>query len=306
MKKSSFIPVLRRVALFALIFVVSFALSAIIFIVKSDSFCSLGIKAACETYLISSKWKEPDFCGLGNGNMNFLGFLSAKNYEQQKNCLEHSCRYENPAACYYFAMDQRRSGMDVKDIFVSSCEKGPVVATCYEAGEEFLKTGDKIKASEYFLKACKSGLLKSCVMATPFSDDENFQKLAAAAQEQMLGYDVPTKLETEDENGNSVKIREISPEQKSKILDNELALIWPTAAVFFARIGIPERSLHYLKKAITIKKYAIYEVLSDSRWNCKDEACSSIVLETLKDIDAEISFYEKELAKITPEADGTP
>ena len=61
MKKSSFISVLRRVALFALIFIVSFALSVINFIAKSDSFCSLGIKTACETYLVSAKWKKPDF-----------------------------------------------------------------------------------------------------------------------------------------------------------------------------------------------------------------------------------------------------
>ena len=44
----------------------------------------------------------------------------------------------------------------------------------------------------------------------------------------------------------------------------------------------------------------LYRILSDSHWNCKDEACSSIVLETLKDIDAEINFYEKEQLEITP------
>lgn len=300
MKKSSFIPVLRRVALFALIFVVSFALSAIIFIVKSDSFCSLGIKAACETYLISSKWKETDFCGLENGNMNFLGFLFAKNYEQQKNCLEHSCRYENPAACYYFAMDQRRSGIDVKDVFVSSCEKGSVVAACYEAGEEFLKTGNRTHASEYFLKACERGHLRSCLMAASNSDsDEIFKKSADVIKEKMVGYDNSFTLKFGNKNGETVK-KEISPEQGLKILDNEFALLWPEAAVLFSHIGSSQKTLHYLERTVKYDKYDIYRILSDSRWNCKNEVCFSIVQETLSNIESEISFYEKEQLEITP------
>lgn len=300
MKKSSFISVLRRVALFALIFIVSFALSVIIFIAKSDSFCSLGIKAACETYLISSKWKETDFCGLENGNMNFLGFLFAKNYEQQKNCLEHSCRYENPAACYYFAMDQRGSGMDVKDIFVSFCKKGGVVAACYEAGEEFLKTGDKIKASEYFLKACDRGHLRSCLMAASNSDsDEIFNKSADIIKDRMLGFVSNFTLNISDKNGETVK-KEISPEQGLKVRDNEFALLWPEAAVLFSHIGSSQKTLHYLERTVKYDKYDIYRILSDSRWNCKNEVCSSIVQETLKDIDAEINFYEKEQLEITP------
>lgn len=300
MKKSSFISVLEHVALFMLIFVVSFALSEIIFIVKSDSFCSLEIKTACETYLVSAKWKEPDFCGLDNGNMNFLGFLSAKNYEQQKNCLKHSCRYENPAACYYFAMDQRRSGIDVKDIFVSSCEKGLVVAACYEAGEEFLKTGDKIKASEYFLKACSRGHLRSCLVAASNSDsDEIFNKSADIIKDKMLGFDSSFTLNIGDKNGETVK-KEISPEEELKIRDNEFALLWPEAAVLFSHIGSSQKTLHYLEKTVKTDKYDIYRILSDSHWDCNDEACSSIVLETLKDIEAEINFYEKELVEITP------
>lgn len=303
MKKSSFISILWYVALFALIFVVSFAISTIIFIVKSDSFCSLGIKAACETYFISAKWKEPDFCGLDNGNMNFLGFLSAKNYEQQKKCLEQSCRYENPAACYYFSMDQRRSGIDVKDIFVSSCEKGPVVAACYEAGEEFLKTGDKIKASEYFLKACDRGHLRSCLMAASNSDsDEIFNKSADIIKDKMLGFDSSFTLNIGDKNGETVK-KEISPEEELKIRDNEFALLWPEAAVLFFHIGSSQKTLHYLEKTVKADKYDLYRILSDSRWNCKDEACSSIVLETLKDIESEINFYEKEQAEIMPKTE---
>ena len=304
MKKSSFISILRHVALFLLIFAISLALSMTVFINQSNNLCSFGVKTACKVsmtkiFLKHNGMNKTNLCGFENGGMNFLGFLILKD-ELKTKCLENSCRNNSPVGCYYLGVDSKYAGKESKDMFVSACEKGRIVAACYEAGKEFLKIGDKNTAAEYFLKACKSGFLKSCVMAAPFSDDENFQKLAAVAKEQMLGYEGATKLKTEDENGNSVKIREISPEQKSKIMDNELALIWPTAAVFFARIGIPERSLHYLKKAITIKKYAIYEVLSDRYWTCKDEACSSIVLETLKDIDAEISFCEKELAKITP------
>lgn len=302
MKKSSFIPVLRRVALSALIFVVSFALSAIIFIVKSDSFCSLGIKAACETYLISSKWKETDFCGIENGKMNFLGFLFAKNYEQQKNCLEHSCRYENPAACYYFAMDQRRSGMDAKDIFVFSCEKGPVVAACYEVGEELLKTGDKTSASEYFLKACERGHLRSCLMAVSNSDsDEIFNKSADVIKEKMVGYDNSFTLKAGNKNGETVK-KEISPEQGLKILDNEFALLWPEAAVLFSHIGSSQKTLHYLERTVKNDKYDIYRILSDSHWKCSEKPCSSIVQETLNDIEEEISFYEKELLSKTADS----
>ena len=300
MKKSSFISVLRHVALFALIFIVSFALSVIIFIVKSDSFCSLGIKTACETYLVSAKWKKPDFCGLDNGNMNFLGFLSAKNYEQRKKCLEHSCRYENPAACYYFGMEQKRSGLDVKDIFVSSCEKGPVVSACYEAGEEFLKTGDKIKASEYFMKACVRGHLRSCLMAASHSDsDEIFNKSADIIKDKMLGFDSSFTLNIGDKNGETVK-KEISPEQGLKILDNEFALLWPEAAVLFSHIGNSGKALHYLEKTVKNDKYDIYRILYDSRWKCSKKACSSIVQETLNDIEEEISFYEKEQLEITP------
>lgn len=303
MKKSSFISVLRRVALFALIFIVSFALSVIIFIAKSDSFCSLGIKTACETYLVSAKWIEPDFCGLDNGNMNFLGFLFAKNYEQQKKCLEHSCRYENPAACYYFGMEQKRSGLDVKDIFVSSCEKGSVVAACYEAGEEFLKTGDKIKASEYFLKACDRGHLRSCLMAASNSDsDEIFNKSADIIKNKMLGFVSNFTLNISDKNGETVK-KEIPPEQRLKILDNEFALLWPKASVLFSHIGSSKKTLHYLEKTVKTDKYDLYRILSDSRWNCKDKACSSIILKTLKDIDAEINFYEKELVEMAPKTE---
>ena len=303
MKKSSFIPVLRRVALFALIFVVSFALSAIIFIVKSDSFCSLGIKAACETYLISSKWKEPDFCGLENGNMNFLGFLFAKDYEQQKNCLEHSCRYENPAACYYFATDQKINDVnDAKDIFISSCEKGPVVAACYEAGDGFLKSGDKTSAVKYFLKACERGHLRSCLMAASNSDsDEIYNKSADVIKDKMVGFIGNFKLTAGNKNGETVK-KEISPEQGLKILDNEFALLWPEAAVLFSHIGSSQKTLHYLERTVKNDKYDIYRILSDSRWKCSEKPCSSIVQDTLNDIEEEISFYEKELLSKTADS----
>lgn len=300
MKKSSFISVLRHVALFALIFVVSFALSAIIFIGESDLFCSFGIKTACKVSIISSDLNEIDFCSCGNGNMNFLGFLFAKDHEQQQKCIKNSCRYENPAACYYFAMDQRRSRMDVKDIFVSSCEKGPVVAACYAAGEELLKTGDKTHASEYFLKACERGHLRSCLMAASNSDsDEIFNKSTDVIKEKMLSYDNSFILNVGDKNGWTVK-KEISPEQRLKILDNEFALLWPEAAVLFSHIGSSQKTLHYLERTVKYDKYDIYRILSDSRWNCKNEVCSSIVQETLNDIEAEISFYEKELTKIVP------
>ena len=214
--------------------------------------------------------------------------------------MEHSCRYENPAACYYFAMDQRRSGIYVKDIFVSSCEKGLVVAACYEAGEEFLKTGDKIKASEYFSKACGRGHLRSCLVAASNSDsDEIFNKSADIIKDKMLGFDSSFTLNIGDKNEETVK-KEISPEEELKIRDNEFALLWPEASVLFSHIGNSQKTLHYLEKTVKADKYDLYRILSDSHWNCKDEACSSIVLETLKDIDAEINFYEKELVEITP------
>lgn len=302
MKKSSFISVLWRIALFALIFIVSFAISAIIFIGESDLFCSFGIKTACKTSIISSDFGEIDFCSFENGNMNFLGFLFAKDREQQKNCLEHSCRYENPAACYYFAMDQRRSGMDAKDIFVFSCEKGRVVAACYEAGEEFLKTGNITHASEYFLKACERGHLRSCLMLTSNSDsDEIFNKSSDVIKDKMVGFDSNFTLKVGNKNGESAK-KEISPEQGLKILDNEFALLWPEAAVLFSHIGNSGKALHYLEKTIKADKYDIYRILSDSRWNCRNEVCSSIVMKILNDIETEINFYEKELVKITPVA----
>ena len=301
MKKSSFIPVLRHVALFALIFIVSFALSAIIFIEKSDFFCSLGIKAACETYLISSKWKEPDFCGLENGNMNFLGFLFAKDYEQQKNCLEHSCRYENPAACYYFATDQKINDVnDAKDIFVSSCEKGPVVAACYAAGEEFLKSGDKTSAVKYFLKACERGHLRSCLMAASNSDsDEIYNKSADVIKDKMVGFIGNFKLTVGNKNGETVK-KEISPEQQLEVRDKEFVHLWPEAAVLFSHIGYSRKTLHYLERTVKNDKYDIYRILSDKHWKCSEKSCTSIVQEILNDIESEISFYEKELTKIVP------
>lgn len=300
MKKSSFISVLWRIALFTLIFIVSFAISAIIFIGESDLFCSFGIKTACKTSIISSDLNEIDFCSFENGNMNFLGFLFAKDREQQKNCLEHSCRYENPAACYYFAMDHRRNGMNVKNIFVSSCEKGPVVAACYEAGEEFLKTGNITHASEYFLKACERGHLRSCLMLTSNSDsDEIFNKSRDVIKDKMVGFDSNFTLKVGNKNGESAK-KEISPEQGLKILDNEFALLWPEAAVLFSHIGNSGKALHYLEKTVKNDKYDIYRILSDSRWKCSKKACSSIVEETLSNIEAEIDFCEKELVKIVP------
>ena len=303
MTKSSFIPVFRRVALFLLIFSVSFAISAVIFIVKSDFFCSLGIKAACETYLISAKWKETDLCGLENGNMNFLGFLFAKNYEQQKKCLEDSCRYENPAACYYFATDQKiNDGNDAKDIFISSCEKGPVVAACYEAGDGFLKSGDKTSASEYFLKACERGHLRSCLMAASNSDsDEIYNKSADVIKDKMVGFIGNFKLTAGNKNGETVK-KEISPEQQLEVRDKEFVHLWPEAAVLFSRIGARKKTLHYLERTVKYDKYDIYRILSDSRWKCSEKSCSSIVQETLNDIESEISFYEKELLSKTADS----
>ena len=302
MKKSSLVSVLRSIALFVLIFVISFVFSAIIFIVKSDSFCSLGIKAACETYLISAKWKEPDFCGLDNENMNFVGFLFAKNYEQQKNCLEHSCRYGNPVACYYFSMEEKKSGMDdAKDIFVSSCEKGSVVAACYEAGEEFLKSGDKNKASEYFMKACDRGHLRSCLMAASHSDsDEIFNKSADVIKDKMVGFISNFTLKVGDKNNGESAKKEISPEQGLKIRDNEFVHLWPEAAVLFSNIGDSGKALHYLERTVKNDKYDIYRILSDKHWKCSEKSCSSIVQETLNGIESEIDFCEKELVNIEP------
>lgn len=300
MKKLSFISVLRCVALFALIFVVSCTLSAIIFIGESDFFCSFGIKTACKTSIISSDFGEIDFCSFENGNMNFLGFLFAKNYEQQKNCLEHSCRYENPAACYYFAVEERRSGIDVKDVFVSSCEKGSVVAACYEAGEEFLKTGDKTNAAEYFLRACERGHLRSCLMAASNSDsDEISNKSADVIKDKMLYFISNFTLKVGNKNGEPAK-KEISPEQELKIRDKEFEHLWPEAAVIFSNMGAHEKALHYLERTVKNDKYDIYHILSDKHWKCSEKACSSIVLKTLNDIDKEINFYEKELAKTAP------
>ena len=52
----------------------------------------------------------------------------------------------------------------------------------------------------------------------------------------------------------------------------------------------------------TIDKYDIYRILSDSRWKCSEKSCSSIVQETLNDIESEISFYEKELLSKTADS----
>lgn len=297
MKKSSFVSVLRRVALFALTFVVSFALSAIIFVGESDLFCSFGIKTACKVSIMSSVFGKIDFCSFEDGDVNFTGFLFARNDEEQQQCMENSCRHENPAACYYFAMDQRRSGMDAKDIFISSCEKGRIVAACYEAGDGFLKSGDKTSASEYFLKACERGHLRSCLMAASNSDsDEIYNKSADVIKDKMVGFIGNFTLKAGNKNGETVR-KEISPEQQLKVRDKEFVLLWPEAAVLFSHIGAREKALHYLERTIKNDKYDIFRILSDTRWKCSEKACSSIVQETLNDIESELRFYEKELAK---------
>ena len=297
MKKSSFVSVLRRVALFAMIFVVSFALSAIIFVGESDLFCSFGIKTACKVSIMSSVFGKIDLCSFEDGDVNFTGFLFARNDEEQQQCMENSCRHENPAACYYFAMDQKRSGMDAKDIFISSCEKGRIVAACYEAGEEFLKTGDKTNAAEYFLRACERGHLRSCLMAASNSDsDEISNKSADVIKDKMLYFISNFTLKVGNKNGEPAK-KEISPEQELKIRDKEFEHLWPEAAVIFSNIGAHEKAFHYLERTVKNDKYDIYRILSGTRWKCSEKSCSSIVQETLNDIESELLFYEKELAK---------
>lgn len=286
-----------------MIFIASSVFAAFLFFWNSHFFCSaLEINSSCKVSLIKGKRFDKDICDNDMKGLSFWQFVATSDYDKKKYCLKRSCEAENQISCFYHGLNLKKDGQDFNSFFINSCEKGSVVSACYESGLEFMKLGRKDESENYFLKACNSGHILSCLLATNQSDKkENFEKIADKIEERMMIYQNNTSFDFSDKQGNSLK-REISSHTARKILNHDLSLFFPETAGVFLRMGNTDEGSYYLKKAVEINKYDIYRILANDKQNIIKSNFStfSIIFDTLKGIQNEIEYFEKQLISSSP------
>ncbi len=286
-----------------LILIASSVFAAFLFFWNSHFFCSaLEINSSCKVSLIKGERFNNDICDNNMEGLNFWQFIARNDSDKKKNCLKKSCDAKNQMSCFYHGLNLKKDGQDFNSFFINSCEKGSVVSACYESGLEFMKLGRKDESEYYFLKACDSGHILSCLLAANQSDsEENFEKIADKIEERMVIYQNNTSFDFSDKQGNLSK-REILSHTARKILNNDLSLFFSETADVFLRMGNTDESSYYLKKAVEINKYDVYRILANDKKDIikSNSSTFSIIFDTLKGIQNEIEYFEKQLISSSP------